>query len=147
MPILLQKSKIERSQKSRESRFLGTSNAAKCCSSNTRTRGRFSAKRCGPSRREVRDASAALKISVHHPNNTFATKSALFGHGAMSDVSSKCAPERKSVRYCLWIVACGFCESAPWSPPSTNPTKAMPVYGPARVGVFPALVPAPKMPG
>src|ERR1700680_3900982 len=87
VPILLQKSKIERPQKSRESRFLGTSSAAKRRSSNTMAGGRFSAKRCGPSHREVRDASAALKISVHHPKNTFATKSARNGQGAMSELS------------------------------------------------------------
>jgi hypothetical protein len=37
-------------------------------------------KRCGPSRREARDASAVLKSFVHHPKKTFATKSAMNRH-------------------------------------------------------------------
>jgi hypothetical protein len=76
VPILLQKSKIERRQKSRESRFLGISIAARLLGADTKVRGRLCVKRYGPSLRKARDASAALKISVHHPKNTFATKSA-----------------------------------------------------------------------
>jgi hypothetical protein len=73
--ILLQKLKFERHRKSRESSFSDGYIAAKRRSANTKVRGRFSTKRCGPSRREARDASAALKIFVHHPKKTFATKS------------------------------------------------------------------------
>src|SRR5260221_1639156 len=56
-------------------------------SANTKVRGRFSAKRCGPSRREARDASAALKNFVRHLKKTFATKSAHLRHGAMPELS------------------------------------------------------------
>ena len=73
--ILLQKSKIERRQKSRESRFSGISIAAWLLGEDTKVRGRFCVKRYGPSRREARDVSAVLKISVRHPKNTFATES------------------------------------------------------------------------
>src|SRR5450631_2252524 len=76
VPILLQKSKIRRSQKSRESRFRDIAVAARLRGADTKVRGRFGVKRYGPSHREARDASAALKISVQHPKNTFATKSA-----------------------------------------------------------------------
>src|SRR5450432_2852300 len=81
MPILLQKSKIRRSQKSRESRFRDIAVAARLRGADTKVRGRFGVKRYGPSHREARDASAALKISVHHPKNTFATKSERSAHG------------------------------------------------------------------
>jgi hypothetical protein len=79
VPILLQKSKIVRRQKSREIRFLGIPIAAKVLGADTKVRGRFCVKRYGPSHREARDASAALKISVHRPKNTFATISANSG--------------------------------------------------------------------
>src|ERR1700688_181428 len=46
--IVLQKSKIERRRKSRKSRFLDDSAAAMLCSADTKLRGRFSEKRCGP---------------------------------------------------------------------------------------------------
>src|SRR5712672_31481 len=74
--ILLQKSKIECPRKSRESRFLGISIGARILGADAKVRGRFYVKRYGPSRREARDASAPLRISVHHPKNTFGTKSA-----------------------------------------------------------------------
>ncbi len=70
----LQKSKIERRQKSRESRFLGISIAARLLGADTKVRGRFCVKRYGPSRREVRDASAAVEISVHPPKKYFCNK-------------------------------------------------------------------------
>jgi hypothetical protein len=81
--ILLQKSKIECPRKSRESRFLGISIGARILGADAKVRGRFYVKRYGPSRREARDASAALKISVHHPKNTFATKSARNRHATV----------------------------------------------------------------
>jgi hypothetical protein len=77
--ILLQKSKIRRRQKSRESRFLDISIAARLVGADTKVHGRLGVKRYGPSLREARGASAALKSSVHHPKNTFATISALNG--------------------------------------------------------------------
>src|SRR5882757_6949713 len=83
-PILLQKSKIECPRKSRESRFLGISIGARILGADAKVRGRFYVKRYGPSRREARDASAPLRISVHHPKNTFATKSAKRRHGIAS---------------------------------------------------------------
>src|SRR5258706_10430051 len=45
----------------------------------TKVRGRFCVKRCGPSRRRVRTASAVLKNFVRQPEKTFSTVSALFG--------------------------------------------------------------------
>jgi hypothetical protein len=47
-PILLQKSKIERPQKSRESRFLDAPAAARLSEANTKVGGRFGMKRYGP---------------------------------------------------------------------------------------------------
>jgi hypothetical protein len=44
VPILLQKSKIERYRKSRESGFLDASTAATRCSADAKVRGRFCAK-------------------------------------------------------------------------------------------------------
>jgi hypothetical protein len=76
---LLQKSKIEPRQKSRESRFLSVSIAEGLLGINTKVRGRFCVKRYGPSRREAPRASAVLKISVDQPKNTFATKSVING--------------------------------------------------------------------
>jgi hypothetical protein len=79
---MLQKSKIQRRQKSRESQLLDISFAATILGADTKVRGGFCVKRYGPSHREARDASAALKISVHHPKNTFATISARNRHCA-----------------------------------------------------------------
>jgi hypothetical protein len=41
----------------------------------TKVRGRFSEKRCGPSRRCARNAPAALENFVCHPQETFSTAS------------------------------------------------------------------------
>src|SRR5258705_13901829 len=65
------KSKIERRRKSRESRCLDVSTAAMLARPDTKVRGRFCVKRCGPSRRRVRTASAVLK-------NLFASQKRLF---------------------------------------------------------------------
>src|SRR5580692_6509389 len=69
--IVLQKSKIERLRKSREGRFLDVSTAAKVCRADTKVRGRFCVRRCGPSRRRVRNASAAIRNFVRHPKGLF----------------------------------------------------------------------------
>src|SRR5258705_13345373 len=45
----------------------------------TKVRGRFCVKRCGPSRRRVRTASAVLKTFVRQPEKTFSTISARNG--------------------------------------------------------------------
>jgi hypothetical protein len=79
-PILLQKSKIEQPQKSREYRFLAVFVAASPCRTDTAVCGRFYVKRCGPSRRRMTNAPAVLKKFVRHPKKTFATISALFGY-------------------------------------------------------------------
>jgi hypothetical protein len=76
VPILLKKSKIERLPKSRESRCLDVSTAAMLARPDTNVRGRFCVKRCGPSRRNVRNASAVLKNFVRRPEETFATVTA-----------------------------------------------------------------------
>src|SRR6478672_9227976 len=47
--------------------------AATRCSAVTKVHGRFWLKRCGPSRRRVRTASAVFKIFLLHPKKTFAT--------------------------------------------------------------------------
>src|SRR5258708_40212854 len=49
-------------------------------SANTKVGGRFGMKRCGPSCRHTRNASAVFKIFVLHPKKTFATISATNGH-------------------------------------------------------------------
>ena len=81
-PILLQKSKIERPGKSRESRFLGAPAAARLSGANTKVGGRFGMKRCGPSCRRARSASVVFKIFVLHPKKTFATISTHTGSRA-----------------------------------------------------------------
>jgi hypothetical protein len=50
----------------------------------TKLPGRFGAKRCGPSYRLERNASAVLKNFDRHPKNPFATISALFGRAAVT---------------------------------------------------------------
>jgi hypothetical protein len=77
---LLQKSKIERRRKTREGRFLDATAAARLAEANTKVGGRFDMKRCGPSGRRARSASAAFKTFVLHPKNTFATISTLSEH-------------------------------------------------------------------
>jgi len=89
--ILLQKSKIERPRKSRESRFLNASTAATLCSEDTKVGGLFCVKRCGPSHRRAQNAPAALENFVHQPKKTFSTVSAHNGHGPMSDLSPLCS--------------------------------------------------------
>jgi DDE family transposase len=54
VPILLQKSKIERHRKSRESRFLENLAAAMLSGANTKVGGRSGMKQCGPSRLRTR---------------------------------------------------------------------------------------------
>src|SRR6266404_2947153 len=76
VPILLQKSKIGRPRKSREGRFLDAAAAARFSGANTKAGARFCMKRCGPSRRRARSASAVFKIFVLQPKKTFATISA-----------------------------------------------------------------------
>src|SRR5882757_9333551 len=73
--IVLQKSKIERDQKFRESRFFDVSTAAKPRSADTMVRGRFCVKGCGPSHHRLRDASAVLENFARHPKKTFSTLS------------------------------------------------------------------------
>src|SRR4030095_10066419 len=62
-----------------ESRFLDFSAAASPFNATTEVRDRFWMKRYGPSRRRAQNASAALRIFVHHPEKTFATISAISG--------------------------------------------------------------------
>ncbi|WP_154073387.1 hypothetical protein [Bradyrhizobium erythrophlei] len=76
VPILLQKSKIERRRKSRQGGFLDAPAAARLSGTNTKVGGCFGMKRCGPSRLSARSASAVFKIFALHPKNTFATISA-----------------------------------------------------------------------
>jgi hypothetical protein len=74
--ILLQKSKIERPGKSRESCSLDFSAAASLFNATTEVRDRFWMKRYGPSHRRAQNASAPLRIFVRNPKKTFATISA-----------------------------------------------------------------------
>ena len=78
-PILLQKSKIERPEKSRQSGHWTSLPAASLSNATTEVRDRFGMKRHGPSRRRAQNASAALGIFVRHLKKTFATISALSG--------------------------------------------------------------------
>src|ERR1700738_3496078 len=89
VPILLQKSNIERPRKSRESGFLDAAAAAKFSGANTKAGGRFYMKRSGPSRRRGRSASAVFKIFVLHSKKTFSTKSAKSRLAAGSKVGGK----------------------------------------------------------
>jgi len=94
VPILLQESKIERRRKSRESRCLDVSTAAMLARPDTKVRRRFCVKRCGPSRRRVRTASAVLKTFVHQPEKTFSTVSANRRQSTAADeVISEKGPE------------------------------------------------------
>jgi hypothetical protein len=58
------------------SRCLDVSTAAMLARPDTNVRGRFCTKRCGPTRRNLRSASAALKHFVRRPEKTFSTVSA-----------------------------------------------------------------------
>ena len=60
--------------------ILDHSTAAILCSANTKLPGRFSEKRCDPSRRRVKSASAVFRIFVRHPQKTFSTLSAKSRH-------------------------------------------------------------------
>src|SRR5258708_20093720 len=71
VPILLQKSKIERPGESRESRFLDAPAVARLSGANTKVGGRFGMKGCGPSCRHTRNASPVFEIFLLHPKNTF----------------------------------------------------------------------------
>jgi hypothetical protein len=71
------KVEIEQRQKSRESRLLAVSIGAKLLSADMKVRGCFCVKRCVPSRRRTRNASAVLKNLVRQPKKTFSTVSAL----------------------------------------------------------------------
>src|ERR1700684_1914786 len=77
--ILLEKSKIERLQKSREGRLLGFSAPARLFKTITGIRGCVCANRFGPSRRRAWNASAVLKNLVRRPKRTFSTLSATTG--------------------------------------------------------------------
>ena len=79
VPILLQKSKIEELRKSRESRLFDVFVAAGPCGIDTAAGGRFGVKRCGPSRRRVKDAPASLKNFIGQSKKTFSTLSAQSG--------------------------------------------------------------------
>ena len=82
---VVQKSKIELLRKSREVWFLDAFTPAKLCSAATKVRGRFCTKRCGPSHRRVRNASAVLKNFVRQPKKTFSTLSALNRHRDLAE--------------------------------------------------------------
>ena len=73
--ILLQKSKIEELQKSRESRLFDVFVAAGSCGIDTAAGGRSGAKRCGPSRRRVQNTRASLKNFTGQSKKTFSTLS------------------------------------------------------------------------
>jgi hypothetical protein len=89
VPILLQKSKIERPRKSRESGFLDVSSAANLYRADRKDRGRFCVKRCGPSHRRAQSASAALINFVRQPKKTFSTLSANRRHGAIGLITRR----------------------------------------------------------
>ena len=74
--IVLQKSKIERCRKSRESRSLDTSTLQGSVAPMRRSVVSFVRNNCGPSYGHIRTASAVLGNFIHHPKRTFATISA-----------------------------------------------------------------------
>ena len=67
-------------KKSRESRFLDVCISTTCHGADTRVPGRLCVKRCGPSRRRLRNASAVLKTFVPRSKKTFSTLSARSSH-------------------------------------------------------------------
>src|SRR5882757_532439 len=72
-------------------------------SADTKVGGRFCVKRCGPSRRRVRNASAVLRNFVHHPKRTFSTLSTTNGHCTFRtiwDSTTLIWPARRSIS--LW---------------------------------------------
>src|SRR5258707_8956698 len=73
--------------------------AARLSGANTKVGGRFGMKRCGPSCRHTRNASAVFKIFVLHPKKTFATISAHSGHGAMSDLKPADLPVEQPTKF------------------------------------------------
>src|SRR6266852_7635959 len=79
VPIVLQKSNIERRRKFRESRFFDASDAATRCSAVTKVCCRFCVNQCGPSRPHAQNASAVLRNFRRQPKKTFATLSATSG--------------------------------------------------------------------
>src|SRR5260221_14019607 len=83
----MQKTENERPRKTRESRCLDVSTAAMLARPDTKVRRRFCVKRCGPSRRRVRTASAVLKNFVHQPEKTFSTVSSPLRH---ADCTEQC---------------------------------------------------------
>ena len=88
-------------KKSRESRFLDVCISTTCDGADTRVPGRLCVKRCGPSRRRLRNASAALKNFVPMPKspvgsgsqNSFRLRTIRrsYGYGAGSTSSSLAA--------------------------------------------------------
>src|SRR5258705_12810486 len=71
----------------------------------TKVRGRFCVKRCGPSRRRVRTASSALKNFVRRPEKTFSTVSARNGH---AEVSWRCPLLGEQRKHVLALSFSGF---------------------------------------
>jgi hypothetical protein len=93
-PILLKKSKIERLPKSRGSRCLDVSTTAMLARGDTKVRGRFCERRCDPSRRGERNASAVLKNFIRQPKRTFSTVSSVSGHSITAHSAKAVAPRR-----------------------------------------------------
>src|SRR6476660_5186285 len=71
---------------------------ARISGANTKVGGRFGMKRCGPSCRRTRSASAIFKIFVLHPKKTFATISARNGHVAVVPIRPLSGDQRALVR-------------------------------------------------
>src|SRR6476646_9836802 len=71
--IVLQKSKMERCRKSRESRSLDTSTLQDSVAPMWRSVVSLCETMRPPSHRHIRNASAVLENFVHHPKKTFAT--------------------------------------------------------------------------
>src|SRR5439155_23857627 len=76
----------------------------------TTVRGRFSEKRCGPSRRCARNASAALENFVCYPQKTFSTASVKTGKAQWEDMFSA-LPLRADIAQCSRHVRLGATNS------------------------------------
>jgi hypothetical protein len=73
----------------------------------TKVRGRFCVKRCGPSRRRVRAASAVLKNFVRQPEKTFSTVSAMSGSERTHSTTSAAVARSVVSRSCrAWWCRC-----------------------------------------
>src|SRR5437667_8455559 len=93
----------------------------------TKVRGRFSEKRCGPSRRCARNASAALENFVYCLQKTFSTASVKTGKARCEHMFSA-LPLRADIAQCSrhvrFVPRCDIGERCHTDPPMNNCGKS-----------------------